>query len=70
MANGEGYKTGGGGKKQPFGDNGQYVEKGTAKENVDGNGSYRQNTNYSSILDKDSKKSINEFHAMSRVQRN
>ena len=68
MANGEGYKTGGGGKKQPFGDNGQYVEKETAKENIDRNGIYRQNTKYGSILDKDSKKSINKFHAMSIEQ--
>lgn len=56
MANGEGYKTGGGGKKQPFGDNGQYVEKGTAKENVDRNGSYRQNTGYQAILDNDKRR--------------
>ena len=56
MANGEGYKTGGGRKKQPFGDNGQYVEKGTAKENVDGNRSYRQNTDYQAILDNDKRR--------------
>ena len=51
----EGYKTGGGGKQQPFGENGRYgakSEPGTTAEK-DSFGSYRQNTDYQTILDSD-----------------
>ena len=54
----EGYKTGGGGKQQPFGKNGRYgakSEPGTTVEK-DSFGSYRQNTDYQAILENDKRR--------------
>ena len=58
MGKNEGYKRGGGGKEQPFGENGRYEEKPGSKATAekDSFGSYRQNTDYQAILENDKRR--------------